>query len=279
MSQFWQYLASAILKDSKTISATAFKQFFKLPISLTDLIWRKLSARFPGKCSAKHFLWTLHFLKTLNPLKEETAKLLHTNKITLKIHVVKTLLKLLIVLPKFNFSSRFEKWNYRSPSCLVDTTYVRIRQPYLDQWEYWNNHKKDYTLNYQVVVSLGKPYRILAFDGPYKGSAADVSIFRLSPIYRELKSGEKVMTDRGYYQETERCWFPPIGNMNTLSVEEKVERRKVTRIRQLNERVIGRLTFWGVFKRRWNYGFDFHELCAHVAARITNLELSVAPLT
>lgn len=149
--------------------------------------------------------------------------------------------------------------------------------PYLNQWEYFNNNKKDYTLQYQVVCSLGKPFRILSFDGPFKGSAADVSIFR-DTLVPSLVTNEKVMTDKGYHQE-ERCWHPPLGHINNLSVEDKIKRRKVTRIRNLNERLIGRLTFWGVFKKRWNYGFDFHELCAHVAARLTNLEVTAFPLT
>ncbi len=127
------------------------------------------------------------------------------------------------------------------------------------------------------MCSLGKPFRILSFDGPFKGSAADVSIFR-DTIGPALKENEKVMTDKGYYQD-ERCWHPPLGHINSLSVEDKIKRRKVTRIRNLNERLIGRLTFWGVFKKRWNYGFDFHELCAHVSARLTNLEVTINPLT
>lgn len=164
-----------------------------------------------------------------------------------------------------------------SPSCLVDTTFVRIRQPYLNPWEYYNNNKKDYGLLYQVVMSLGKPFRIISFDGPFKGSAADVSIFR-DTIKEKLIPGEKVMTDKGYYQD-ERCWHPPLGHINSLSIAEKIKRRNVTRIRQLNERGICRVSFWGVFKRRWHYGFDYHELCANVAVGITNLELILNPLT
>jgi hypothetical protein len=176
-----------------------------------------------------------------------------------------------------DFSSRFQDWHYKSPSCLVDSTFVRIRQPEISPWEYYNNHKKDFTLQYQIVCSLGLPFRILAFDGPFKGSAADVSIYR-ETVKPKLKPNEKVMCDKGYIQD-ETCWTPPRGPMNSLSVEDKIKRRKVTRIRQLNERSIGRLTFWGVFKKRWYHKKDFHELCAHVAARITNLELSAFPLT
>ena len=155
---------------------------------------------------------------------------------------------------------------------------MRIRQPYVHPWEYWNSNKKDYTLNYQVVASLGKPFRIISFDGPFKGSAADVSVFRDTLVPR-LRPNEKVMTDKGYHLETERCWFPPVGHINALSVEEKIRRRKVTRIRHLNERVVGRLKFWRFFKRRWHYSYAYNELCAHVIARLTNLELIVHPLT
>jgi hypothetical protein len=86
------------------------------------------------------------------------------------------------------------------------------------------------------------------------------------------------MTDKGYYQE-EKCWCPPTGKMGNLTVEEKIKRRKVTSIRQLNERLIGRLTFWGCFKKKWRYDWSLHELCAKVAAKLTQLEVYTFPLT
>jgi hypothetical protein len=100
MSIYWRLLAAQVLQKGKAISPEVFKRFFKLPVSLVDLVWHKLNARFPGSLFPKHFLWTLHFLKTTNPLQEEVAQLLHTNKKTLKLHVRKVLLKLLVVLPK-----------------------------------------------------------------------------------------------------------------------------------------------------------------------------------
>ena len=113
---------------------------------------------------------------------------------------------------------------------------------------------------YQVVCSLGKPFRFLSFDGPFKGAAADVSIIRAT-IIPKLLPDERVMCDKGYWQE-EKCWCPPTGSMNSLSNEQKLERRKVTRIRQLNERLIGRLTMWGFFKRKWRSSWRLNELCA-----------------
>lgn len=183
----------------------------------------------------------------------------------------------ILLIHQFDFSSRFQNWKHLSPSCLVDTTFVRIRQPSVYQWEYYNSNKKDYTLQYQVVCSLGHPFRIISFDGPYKGAAADVSVFRAT-ILPQLKEKERVMTDKGYHQE-KRCWHPPTGKFASLTASLRIMRRKVTRIRHLNERIIGRIKQWHIFTKRWNYSFEFHELCANVAARITNLEVSAFVLT
>jgi hypothetical protein len=159
----------------------------------------------------------------------------------------------------------------------VDTTYAPIATPTLNPWEHFKKKENDYGLVYQVACSLGKPFRFLSFEGPFKGSAADVSIIR-STLIPQLLENERVMCDKGYWQE-ERCWCPPTGSMQSLSVEEKIKRRKVTRIRQINERLIGRLKAWGFFKRRWRNGYKFHRLCAVVAAKLTQLEAHMFPLT
>jgi hypothetical protein len=88
-------------------------------------------------------------------------------------------------------------------------------------------------------VSLGKPFRILSFDGPFKGSAADVSIVRstLTPL---LEEKELIMCDKGYIFEA-KCWSPPSVKIATFSVEEKEKRREVTKVSYLNERLIGRI--------------------------------------
>jgi hypothetical protein len=128
-----------------------------------------------------------------------------------------------------------------------------------------------------VIVSLGQPFRILALDGPFKGAANDLTIFRMSTLNRLLKN-ERVIADRGYVKES-MCWTPPLGSMLRMSEEDKLKRRKVTRIRQLNERMIGRLKFWGVFCKKWHHSFSFHQLCAQVVGALTQLEIFYSPMT
>lgn len=139
-----------------------------------------------------------------------------------------------------------------------------------------NKHKNDHGITYQVAMTLGKPFVICSFLGPFKGSAADVSIFRTT-LKPKLRKDEKVMTDKGYWQD-DCCWAPPTGKYKEFTEEMKIRRRCVTIIRHLNERGIGRLTFWGIFKRRWTDSFIRHKLAATVAAKLTQLELYTFPL-
>lgn len=138
-------------------------------------------------------------------------------------------------------------------------------------------NKKDHGLLYQVVVSLGKPFRIISFEGPYKGAAADVSIFRAT-ILPHLLEGEKVMCDKGYIQE-ERCWCPPGGSYSDLTLQQKIDRRQVTSIRHLVERVICVLKSFGFLRRRWGSSFEDHELATMVIAKLTQLLLYTHELT
>jgi hypothetical protein len=120
--------------------------------------------------------------------------------------------------------------------------------------------------------------RILAFSGPYKGAAADVTVFR-STIKPLLKPRERLMADKGYSHD-ESCWCPPRGKYSQFTVEQKIERRRVTVIRHLNERAIGRLVGWGIFKRRWHSKKPTdHKLAAHASAKLTQLLLYHYPLT
>lgn len=163
------------------------------------------------------------------------------------------------------------------PSCLCDTTFVRVQTPCYRNYFYYNVNKHSYCFLYQIACSLSYPVRILDFSGPYMGSCSDVSIFRETLLPR-LCERELVMCDKGYLAE-KRCWTPPQGKFQTLSREDKGKSIEVTKIRQVNERVIERLKEYGVMKKQWSLDSDYHELCARCAAKLTQLELFTNPLT
>lgn len=87
------------------------------------------------------------------------------------------------------------------------------------------------------------------------------------------------MTDRGYWQETTFVWCPPTGDISKLTTEEKKQRRMVTRIRHLIERLFGRLKKWTVLEKKWHLGWSFHSDMFRVCAKLTNLSLHYQPLT
>lgn len=93
-----------------------------------------------------------------------------------------------------------------------------------------------------------------------------------------MRPREKAMADKGYYRSP-HCWCPPVGKMKNLTDAQKLARRKVTRIRQVNERLNGRIHGWGCMNKQWRYGPEKHKLCAHAAARLTQLEVHAFPLT
>ena len=165
-----------------------------------------------------------------------------------------------------------------SPSFLVDTTFVPIQQPHLEPWEYYNKNKNSFGLLYEVCVSLGRPFRLLSFRGPFKGAASDVTIFRDS-IMKKMRYGEKAMADKAYRQEKEYVWCPPEGKMSGLNDEQKAARRRVTVTRHLVERAIGRIKSWGFMNRKWKGKIFQHKLASHVIARLTQLDLYAHPLT
>jgi hypothetical protein len=149
--------------------------------------------------------------------------------------------------------------------------------PYLQPYLYYDQHHNAYGLKYQVGCSISYPIRIVEFSGPYKGGRSDVGIFR-STLLPLLEERELVMCDKAYLAE-KRCWTPPKGKFITLSREDKGKSIVVTKIRQVNERVIGRLSEWGVMDKKWNLDFEFHGECANGAAKLTQLQLYTNPLT
>ncbi len=142
------------------------------------------------------------------------------------------------------FSIKVQKLEPFATLILVVTTFVRIETPAISPWEYYNVNKNARGVTYQIGASLGTPFRFVHFDGPFKGSAADVSILR-STIVPLLDDNEQVMCDKGYRQE-EKCWCPPARKVATLSNEDKIKRREVTRIRQFNESYMSISFLWSV---------------------------------
>ncbi len=94
----WNSLGAVLLNKARPLNQTTFKEFFKLSVPVADYVFRKILRSF--RCVPTHFLCTLHYLKSRNPIDEEIAAVLGIHQDTLRNYVHDTLRKLINVLPQ-----------------------------------------------------------------------------------------------------------------------------------------------------------------------------------
>jgi hypothetical protein len=101
-NNFWNLVASAMLKKKKKLSNIEFRSFFKLSYPLIEYVWRTLKDSFP-QSKPKYLLWTLFFLKTTSTNFQEISSFVGTTYQTLRIHVTIVLKRLNKLLPEVQF--------------------------------------------------------------------------------------------------------------------------------------------------------------------------------
>ena len=95
-----------------------------------------------------------------------------------------------------NWEERKTDWPYKRPSVVVDTLVAQTWSPSLEEWKYVNKKRcRRSFLLYQVAVSLGS-LRIVSFDGPFKGAAADSSIMKTTIEQRLIDDDELALADK-----------------------------------------------------------------------------------
>lgn len=107
----WNQVASTTLIQ-KFVSKRTFKEFFKFPEFLVEIVWQKLHTIVDDNFKPKHLLWTLFYLNSKSPSDVFMATVLHTNSQTLRIHVEKVLNYLLLFLPEVYFFHYISKISF-----------------------------------------------------------------------------------------------------------------------------------------------------------------------
>jgi len=259
---------------------SSFQSHFGLSPQLCQLLWTKMSAtHLPPNLSVIHLLWVLYFLKTtpssvfvltahLQIDKNTFFKWLPTVLDTIS-QALPKVSKFFVLNQEITFDERWVNWDALSPSHVVDVTFIPITQPYLCSWEYWNSEYHKFGFKYQITCSLGGP-KICSVHGPFKGSAADVSIYRQT-IVPMLKVGEKGLGDSGYRHESNDHVIAA-GSLDGIMVS------KAYRVRQNIERLIERMKNWGCLTVTWKYSWRLHKRCIEVIAQLANFILEFQPL-
>jgi hypothetical protein len=98
----WLSIGAGILKKKGNLVDVDFRAAFKMHPRLVQFVWDRLKTLYPI-ATPDHFLWTLHFLKSRNPDDIGISLVLHTDRKTMKRHVISTLQMLINALPKVCF--------------------------------------------------------------------------------------------------------------------------------------------------------------------------------
>ena len=122
-------------------------------------------------------------------------------------------------------------------------------------------------LRYEIAVSIHTG-NIVWVNGPYKaGATNDVTIYRHS-LKKLLDSGEYVITDNGYPDET--C----LQSRDCIDANKKKHRR----IRAKHEVINGRIKNFQVVSTTFRHDHNLHAYCFHAVVHIIKLCLDENPL-
>lgn len=93
----WCSIGASLIGKKIPLTNKEFRSYFRLSPFLVEIVLKKIQIKF--LCTPQKLLWALHFLKSKNPSEDGIARLLKTNKNTLRFHVVLVLNKILLSLP------------------------------------------------------------------------------------------------------------------------------------------------------------------------------------
>ncbi len=160
----------------------------------------------------------------------------------------------------------------------MDVTRTKIPAPSVEPWSFYSYKDRFHALKTEIGVSLRKPNKIIWVNSGYKGVVADITIAR-SGFIQNLRNGQLALADLGYLGEPEKLLTPIKKKKGQeLTDVEKNFNYRHNQERQIVERVNKRLKIFKVVEY-WNRkDFQFHEICVHAVAKITNLNFQINPL-
>ena len=114
---------------------------------------------------------------------------------------------------------------------------------------------------------------------PYKGAANDATIAEASGI-KDLLSQESecLLADKMYRHDHISFITPLSGHRYSLSSSENAYNYLIYSARSAVERIICRLSVFGIFDVPWRFSILLHGLCVRVACKLVNLFLVFEPL-
>ena len=168
------------------------------------------------------------------------------------------------------------KWPYTVPSAIIDTFTVDVTQPLQQSWQCLYE-RNCFGIKYEIICAIGSP-KIIWLSGPYRGAASDPTISKKSGIKHHLHQNEAILADKLYRGDHHSFITAISGHHYSLSHEERAYNFLIYSARSSIERVIQRVTCFGVFKNIWKYSFYLHKKCTLAVCKLVNFHLLFEPL-
>ena len=150
--------------------------------------------------------------------------------------------------------------------CLVSVDGIDFSIPEPTPWQsiWWSHKFNGPGLRYELAVCIATGW-IVAYNGFFEcGSWPDLKIFR-SLLKALLRSGEKVIADRGYRGDA-RVVIP-----DDARNDEEADVMNVVRAR--HETVNGRLKKWKVLKERFRHDKKKHHIVFRAVAVLEQIQI------
>lgn len=175
-----------------------------------------------------------------------------------------------------DFNDRWINWHHIIPSAIIDTFTVDICQPIQQSWQY-RYERNRFGIKYEIVCSIGVP-KIIWASGPWRGLASDPTIAKKSGIKRHLHQSEALLSDKIYRGDTYSFITAFSGHRYSLNPEQRKFNYLIYSARSAIERVIRRVTVFGIFQNTWKFTIDLHKKCARCVFKLVNFVLLYEPL-
>ena len=177
---------------------------------------------------------------------------------------------------KICWEQRHNTWKHTEPSCMIDVTECEICEPQHYEWEYFSVKHQQHSLKYEIALSMDE--RIIWVNGPFKGSANDLTIAR-SEFVRQLPDNERALADLGYLGD----WHFIVPYKPARDHEQRIFNLHHYTLRQSIERVNKRVKQFNCLKNLWRLrgeeGFFLHKCAFHTICYLTQLSFEEQPLS
>ncbi|EGC39506.1 hypothetical protein DICPUDRAFT_147720 [Dictyostelium purpureum] len=256
-----------------------FKKKFIFTKNVVEQLWADLE-NVDESISEHDVIWTLDYLRYYTGFDDRAEKYGISDR-SLMAHVW----KVIDAAKKLNFNSQLADRVNQQVKDLTSEGLELFEKPILTlavDTSFFPLNTKDNSFNNPKYSGKGLKYEfgcslydgeVLWINGPFKGPALDISIFRKSLGKVSMKPGERFIGDKAYRGEKNRILTPH--TQRNMNPTEKLENQFIKRKHTIIENVFNIFKRFKCFKNKWNSSIQRHLNALTLIAYTYNLSVKI----